>query len=69
MDVPLSLRLARDEPRGYVFRLKPEDFAARRVLEVTVRYHLLDEARRKRVAYDNQEPIAYPLYQRRELLR
>ena len=62
-------RLARDEPRGYVFRLKPEDFAARRVLEVTVRYHLLDEARRKRIAYNNQEPISYPLYQRRELLR
>jgi hypothetical protein len=62
-------RLARDEPRGYVFSLKPEDFAARRVLEVTVRYHLLDEARRKRIAYNNQEPISYPLYQRRELLR
>ncbi|MBU0480102.1 MAG: hypothetical protein KKG47_03255 [Proteobacteria bacterium] len=61
--------MIRDEPRGYVFRLKLEDVAARRVLDVTVRYHLLDEARRKRIAYDNQEPISNPLYQRRELLR
>jgi hypothetical protein len=61
-------RLVRDEPRSYVFSLKPEDFAARRVLEVTVRYHLLDEVRRKKIAYRNQEPISSLLYQRQELL-
>ena len=32
-------------------------------LEVTVRYHLLDEKRRKRIGYENSEPIAYPVYQ------
>nr|MBF0223054.1 hypothetical protein [Desulfobulbaceae bacterium] len=57
------------DQQRYVFSLKPEDFAARRELEVTVRYYLLDKPRRKRIAYNNQDPISYPLYQRRELLR
>jgi hypothetical protein len=34
-------------------------------LDVTVRYHLLDEARRKRIGYENKEPIAYPVYHAR----
>lgn len=32
---------------------------------LTVSYHLLDEARRKRIGYQNQEPIHYPIYQER----
>jgi galactose mutarotase-like enzyme len=36
-------------------------------LEVTVTYHLLDEKRRKRIGYENSEPIAYPIY--RETIR
>jgi hypothetical protein len=55
-------RLIRDEPRHYVFSLKPEDFAARQELEVTIRYHLLDEARRRRIGYDNREPINSVLF-------
>lgn len=34
-------------------------------LDITVRYHLLDEARRKRINYQNTEPIAYPVYRER----
>jgi hypothetical protein len=29
-----------------------------------VRYHLLDEARRKRIGYENQEPISYVVFHR-----
>jgi hypothetical protein len=31
-------------------------------LDVTVTYHLLDEKRRKKIGYENREPIAYPVY-------
>ena len=31
-------------------------------LDVTVTYHLLDEARRRRIGYQNQDPIHYPIY-------
>jgi hypothetical protein len=61
-------RLAKDKPRSYSFAVNPADFSAPVELEVTVRYHLLDEARRKRIAYDNQEPISYLLYRHTELL-
>jgi hypothetical protein len=62
-------RLAKDSPQSFSFIIKPGDFPAPVELEVSVRYHLLDEARRKRIAYNNQEPISYPLYQHRELLK
>jgi hypothetical protein len=31
-------------------------------VEAVVRYHLLDEKRRKRIGYDNKEPIAYDVF-------
>ena len=33
-------------------------------VEAEVRYHLLDEARRKRINYKNQDPINYSVYRR-----
>jgi hypothetical protein len=56
-------RLAMDKPRSFSFPVKPADFPAAAELEVSIRYHLLDEARRKRIGYNNQEPISYLLYQ------
>jgi hypothetical protein len=34
-------------------------------VEAVVRYHLLDEARRKRIGYQNEEPIAYKVFRSR----
>jgi mono/diheme cytochrome c family protein len=57
-------RLPYGVPRTYDFRFKAsEDMQGE--LDVTVRYHLLDEARRKRIGYENKEPIAYPVYHAR----
>jgi len=38
------------------------------ILDITVRYHLLDEKRRKKINYNNKEPISYPIYQERIFL-
>jgi hypothetical protein len=62
-------RLAKGKPRSYSFSFSPGDFPATTKLEVTVRYHLLAEARRKEIAYNNQQPISYVLYQHTELLK
>ena len=62
-------RLAKDIPRSYSFPLPPGSSPAAIKLEVTIRYHLLDETRRKRIAYNNEEPISYILYQYTELLK
>ncbi len=34
-------------------------------VEAVVRYHLLDERRRRRIGYDNPEPIAYEVFRER----
>ncbi len=56
-------RLPRNEPRTYTFGWGKSPGAREATLEVTVSYHLLDEARRKRIGYQNTEPIAYQLFQ------
>jgi hypothetical protein len=56
-------RLPRNEPRIYTFGWGKSPGARKATLEVTVSYHLLDEARRKRIGYRNSEPIAYQLFQ------
>lgn len=55
-------RLPYGEPRHFTFDASPEKEATPATLEVTVRYHLLDEKRRKRIGYENTEPIAYEIY-------
>ena len=55
-------RLPRWQPRSYEFSVpvtSSSDFAA---IQAVVRYHLLDEKRRKRIGYDNKEPIAYDVF-------
>jgi hypothetical protein len=58
-------RLPRDQPRSYTFTFATGGRHPPATLEVTVRYHLLDEARRRRIGYQNTEPIAYDLFRRR----
>lgn len=54
-------RLPYGVSREYTFDFKAEENPGRE-LDVTVRYHLLDEKRRERIGYKNEEPIAYPVY-------
>jgi len=58
-------RLPKNEPRKYSFGWGKSPNKREASLEVTVSYHLLDEARRKRIGYRNTEPIAYQLFQER----
>lgn len=57
-------RLAKNTPREYSFALKTKSIPEGGNLTVSINYHLLDEARRKRIGYRNTEPIAYPLFQK-----
>jgi hypothetical protein len=54
-------RLPRGEERTYTIEISNEVGAAK--AQAQVHYHLLDEARRKRIGYENKEPIHYPIYQ------
>jgi hypothetical protein len=58
-------RLPYLQPREFEFPFIRNDPAAPTAIDVTVRYHLLDEARRKKIGYNNVEPIAYPIYHKR----
>lgn len=56
-------RLPRGERRNYNLTLSdPEQAFA---VEAVVRYHLLDEKRRRRIGYQNREPIAYEVFRQR----
>ncbi len=55
-------RLPYNEPRSYRFTFNTNRTNPPVSLDVIVRYHLLDEKRRKRIGYRNTEPIAYPIY-------
>ena len=56
-------RLARGEQREYTIEITKNNLIAATIIDAEVRYHLLDEARRKRIAYKNKEPINYPVFQ------
>jgi hypothetical protein len=58
-------RLPYRQPKEFTFSLEKRGKAGPAAIDVTVRYHLLDEARRKRIGYQNTEPIAYPIYHER----
>lgn len=58
-------RLAYRVPRRFSFSFHLDGRREPAVLDVTVRYHLLDEKRRKKIGYRNRDPIAYPVYQER----
>ena len=56
-------RLPYGQPREFRFPISKRGAPA--VVDVTVRYHLLDEARRKKIGYNNVEPISYSVYHER----
>ena len=59
-------RLPRWQPRTYEVDVSNIDKAAK--VDAVVRYHLLDENRRKRIGYKNKTPIAYDVYRKSILL-
>lgn len=58
-------RLPYQQPREFRIPIIRSGSSAPAAIDVTVRYHLLDEARRKKIGYQNTEPIAHPLYHER----
>jgi len=56
-------RLSVDKQRQYSFEVNNTGEIA--FVEAEVRYHLLDEARRKRIGYNNQTPVNYSVFQKR----
>ena len=57
-------RLARKESRRYALEFDSARETNAVAVEAVVRYHLLDEARRKRIDYNNEEPIAYDVFRK-----
>jgi len=55
-------RLPYDEPRKFVFGFSKGGTRPPRTLEISVRYHLLDEARKKKIGYETKEPISYEIF-------
>lgn len=60
-------RLPRWQPRRYEIDTPGNSAAV--TVEAVVRYHLLDEKRRKRIGYNNREPIAYEVYRKRIVIQ
>ena len=56
-------RLPRGQPRSYDIEISDSQKAVS--VEAVVRYHLLDEKRRKRIAYENKTPIAYDVFRQK----
>jgi hypothetical protein len=56
-------RLPRWQPKTYQLDVSKKDNAA--TIEAVVHYHLLNEKRRKRIGYENKEPIAYEVYRKK----
>ncbi len=59
-------RLPRGQPRRYQIELFEPGKAVS--VEAVVRYHLLDEKRRKRIGYENKTPIAYDVFRQKIVL-
>jgi hypothetical protein len=59
-------RLPRGQPRSYDIEISDPQKAVS--VEAVVRYHLLDEKRRKRIAYENKTPIAYDVFRQKIIL-
>ena len=58
-------RLPRWQPRSYELSIPANSRQTPAAVEAIVRYHLLDEKRRKRIGYENQEPIAYEVFRQK----
>lgn len=58
-------RLPAGRSQAYDFEFRTDTSPAPAALEVVVRYHLLDEARRRRIGYEAREPISYVVHAQR----
>ncbi len=58
-------RLPRWQPKVFHFDVSPGRDPTATAVEAQVQYHLLDENRRRRIGYENKEPIAYDLFRAR----
>ena len=58
-------RLPYQQPRTYTLEFFPDKSGRVYAIEAVVRYHLLDENRRRRIGYANQEPISHEIYRGR----
>ena len=56
-------RLPRGQPRYYDIKISDPQKSVS--VEAVVRYHLLDEKRRKRIGYENKTPIAYDVFKKK----
>ncbi|OGG94685.1 MAG: hypothetical protein A2508_04315 [Candidatus Lambdaproteobacteria bacterium RIFOXYD12_FULL_49_8] len=57
-------RLLYNQSRSFKFEVAQKELEQYDHVEVLVTYHLLDEARRKRIGYQNKEPIFYPIFEK-----
>jgi hypothetical protein len=55
-------RLVKNTPEKFIFSWNPDGLPEDSRLSVIIRYHLLDEKRRKRIGYRNTEPISYTIF-------
>jgi len=55
-------RLRRWEPKTYILEIPDKDKAGK--VEAIIKYHLLDEKRRKRIDYKNTTPISYEVFRK-----
>jgi Cytochrome c554 and c-prime len=55
-------RLPRGQPRSYALSVPADSKQKPAAVEAIVRYHLLDERRRKRIGYENKDPIFYEVF-------
>jgi cytochrome c553 len=58
-------RLPRWQPRSYALSIPANSREKTVAVEAIVRYHLLDEKRRKRIGYENKAPIAYEVFRQK----
>ncbi|MBF0381027.1 MAG: hypothetical protein HQL69_08410 [Magnetococcales bacterium] len=58
-------RLPYGEPRDFSISFNNRGNNIVKTVDVTVKYHLLEESRRKRIGYIPTTPINYPIYQKR----
>ena len=59
-------RLPRWQPRSYDIEFSGLEEAVS--VQAVVRYHLLDEKRKKRIGYNNETPIAYDVFRKKLML-
>ncbi len=58
-------RLPRGQPRTFTLEYATATTPTPAAVEAVVRYYLVDEKRRRRIGYENAEPLSYEVFRRR----